>query len=323
MEAELIQRTGIPFSAIPAAGLHGVGIRALPGNLMRMLQGIFSSVNILREYRPDVLFFTGGYLAVPMAIAGFTLPKLVFVPDIEPGLASKFLSLFSDRISLPVEEARKYYQAQKKLMVTGYPLRKELSEWKRPESIKFFNLSSTQPILLVAGGSKGARSINRAVLNHLSTLLERTQIIHLSGSLDWNLVEQVVGTLPANLAARYRPYPYMHEMGAAFAAADLVLSRAGASILGEYPYFGLPAVLVPYPHAWRYQRINAEYLVAHGAAMILQEDQLDEKLPLLLPELLQATERLNQMSASMRSLSRPDAAERIAGQIMELAGSRS
>jgi UDP-N-acetylglucosamine--N-acetylmuramyl-(pentapeptide) pyrophosphoryl-undecaprenol N-acetylglucosamine transferase len=323
MEAELIQRTGIPFSAIPAAGLHGVGIRALPGNLMKMLQGIFSSVNILREYRPDVLFFTGGYLAVPMAIAGFTLPKLVFVPDIEPGLASKFLSLFSDRISLPVEEARKYYQAQKKLMVTGYPLRKELSEWKRPESIKFFNLSSTQPILLVAGGSKGARSINRAVLNHLSTLLERTQIIHLSGSLDWNLVEQVVGTLPANLAARYRPYPYMHEMGAAFAAADLVLSRAGASILGEYPYFGLPAVLVPYPHAWRYQRINAEYLVAHGAAMILQEDQLDEKLPLLLPELLQATERLNQMSASMRSLSRPDAAERIAGQIMELAGSRS
>lgn len=323
MEAELIQRTGIPFSAIPAAGLHGVGIRALPGNLMKMLQGIFSSVNILREYRPDVLFFTGGYVAVPMAIAGFTYPKLLFVPDIEPGLALKFLSLFADRISLPVEEARKYYQAQRKLVVSGYPLRKELSEWKRPESIKFFNLSSTQPVLLVAGGSKGARSINRAVVNHLSTLLEHTQIIHLTGRLDWHLVEKLVATLPANLAARYRPYPYLHEIGAAFAAADLVLSRAGASILGEYPYFGLPAVLVPYPHTWRYQRINAEYLVAHGAAEILQEDQLDEKLPLLLPELLQATERLNQMSASMRSLSRPDSAGRIAGQIMELAGSRS
>jgi len=323
MEAELIERTGIPFSAIPAAGLHGVGVRALPGNLMKMIQGIFASGKILRNFRPNVLFFTGGFVAVPMAIAGHALPKLLCVPDIEPGLAMKFLSLFSDRITLPVEEAKKYYPAQNKLVVTGYPIRKELSKWQRPESIKFFTLSPNLPVLLVSGGSKGARSINRAVLNHLTTLLEKTQIIHLSGSLDWNLVEQVVATLPANLAARYRPYPFLHEMGAAFAAADLILSRAGASILGEYPYFGLPAVLVPYPHAWRYQRINAEHLAAHGAAIILPEDQLDEKLPVLIPELLQATDRLNQMGASMRSLSRADAAEKIAGQIMELAGARS
>ena len=80
MEAEIIQRTGISFSEIPAAGLHGVGIRALPGNLMKMVQGIFASGKILRNFRPDVLFFTGGYLAVPMAIAGLTIPKILFLP---------------------------------------------------------------------------------------------------------------------------------------------------------------------------------------------------------------------------------------------------
>jgi len=323
MEAEIIQRTGISFSSIPAAGLHGVGIRALPGNLMKMVHGIFTSGKILRNFRPDVLFFTGGYLAVPMAIAGLAVPKILFVPDIEPGLALKFLSLFSNRITVPVEEAKRFYPTQRKLTVTGYPLRRELSEWQRSESLKFFNLSSNLPILLVSGGSKGAHAINRAVFDHLPSLLEQIQIIHLSGKLDWNLVEKVVATLPANLAARYRPFPFLNEMGAAFAAANLVLSRAGASILGEYPYFGLPAVLVPYPHAWRYQRINAEYLAAHSAAIILPEDQLKEKLLLLITELIQTTGRLNQMSASMRSLSTSDAADRIAAQIMELAESWS
>ncbi len=132
-------------------------------------------------------------------------------------------------------------------------------------------MSDQLPILLVFGGSTGARSINRALLAVLPELLKEMQIIHVSGKLDWAEVEAARGQLSglsgeqADLAQRYRAYPYLHaEMGAALAAADLALSRAGASSLGEFPQAGLPAILVPYPYAWRYQKVNASYLAAAG-----------------------------------------------------------
>jgi UDP-N-acetylglucosamine--N-acetylmuramyl-(pentapeptide) pyrophosphoryl-undecaprenol N-acetylglucosamine transferase len=114
--------------------------------------------------------------------------------------------------------------------------------------------------------------------------------------------------------------PYSHEMGAALAAADLVLSRAGASTLGEYPFFGLPALLVPYPYAWRYQKVNADYLVRRNAAILLQDESLEDKLLQALKDLLSNKEKLEAMRAEMRSLSHPNASEAIADQVLQLAG---
>jgi UDP-N-acetylglucosamine--N-acetylmuramyl-(pentapeptide) pyrophosphoryl-undecaprenol N-acetylglucosamine transferase len=114
--------------------------------------------------------------------------------------------------------------------------------------------------------------------------------------------------------------PYLHEMGAALAAADLVLSRAGASTLGEYPLFGLPAVLVPYPYAWRYQKVNADFLAEHNAAIILQDELLNDKLLSVLKDLLLNKHKLEAMRAAMKKLSHPNAASVIASQLLELAG---
>jgi UDP-N-acetylglucosamine--N-acetylmuramyl-(pentapeptide) pyrophosphoryl-undecaprenol N-acetylglucosamine transferase len=114
--------------------------------------------------------------------------------------------------------------------------------------------------------------------------------------------------------------PYSHEMGAALAAADLVLSRAGASTLGEYPLFGLPAVLVPYPYAWRYQKVNADFLTERNAAIVLQDESLEEKLLNVLKDLLLNENKLEAMSAAMKKLSHPNAATVIASQLFELAG---
>ncbi len=103
------------------------------------------------------------------------------------------------------------------------------------------------------------------MLANLPALVEMAQIVHITGELDWPNVEAKMKELTKAQSARYHAFPYLHEeMGAALAAADLALSRAGASTLGEYPLFGLPAILVPYPHAWRYQKVNADYLVRHG-----------------------------------------------------------
>ena len=319
MEAALIQRANIPFKAIPAAGLHGVGLRNLPGNLLRLTKGYLEAGRILRDYKPDVLFFTGGFIAGPVALAGWRIPNLLYVPDIEPGMALKLSAIFADRIALSAEDSTRFFN-RKHTIVTGYPVRPELGRWNRETGREQLGLSSDLPVLLVAGGSRGARSINQAVMNNLPTLLEKMQVIHISGELDWETIEANRGHLDQRLGNRYLAYPYLHEdMGAALAAADLVVSRAGASTLGEYPLFGLPAILVPYPFAWRYQKVNADYLSRHGAAVILEDDQLQQGLPLLVGELLENPKKLQAMSTAMRGLAQPDAAAKIAGQLVELA----
>jgi len=145
-------------------------------------------------------------------------------------------------------------------------------------------------------------------------------VLHISGNLEWTQVEQSRASLPGKLQARYRVFPYLHkEMGAALQAADLVVSRAGASALGEYPLFGLPAILVPYPYAWRYQRVNAQYLVRHGAAVLVNDVDLVEQLLPLVQELLSNRERREAMRAALKSLARPQAAAEIAGLIQGFA----
>ena len=322
MEAALVQRANIPFDAIPAAGLHGVGLRQLPGNLWQLARGFFAAGRILRHFKPDVLFFTGGYIAGPVALAGWRIPNLLYVPDIEPGAALKMISAFADLIAISAEDSKPFFRG-KKTIITGYPTRPELMEWTRDSGRKQLGLSNEMPVLLVSGGSRGARSINTAVMEHLPTLLEKAQVIHISGELDWETIETNREKLGREQAARYLAYPYLHEeMGAALAAADLVVSRAGASILGEYPLFGLPAILVPYPHAWQYQKVNADYLARHGAAIILEDERLMESLPVLVTELLDNPKKLQAMRAAMRGLANPDAAAKIAGQILALAERR-
>ncbi len=113
MEAELVKKAGLPYTAIPAAGVHGVGLRALPGNILRLARGVLASRRILKEFQPEVLLFTGGYLAVPMALAGRHIPSLLYVPDIEPGLALKTLSRFASTIALTAEPSRTFFKHSK------------------------------------------------------------------------------------------------------------------------------------------------------------------------------------------------------------------
>ena len=332
METQLVERSGIPFRTIPAAGVHGIGLRNLPRNLWQLSRGVLASRRILREFKPDVLFFTGGYVAVPMALAGWKVPSLLYVPDIEPGLALNTLARFADKIAVTSEDSLSYFRKPERITLTGYPVRADLARWTRQAARKELNLSQESPVLLVSGGSKGARSINSAVLANLPALVEAAQIVHITGELDWPIVEEKAKELfkdtlrqctpsgiPTIQSARYHAFPYLHEqMGAALAAADLTLSRAGASTLGEYPLFGLPAVLVPYPHAWRYQKVNAGYLVRHAAAVLLEDVKLSDQLLPTIKDLLNQPQKLASMRGAMRQLSHPDAAAQIGRQLLAL-----
>ena len=321
MEEALVTRIDIPFTTIPAAGVHGVGLHKIPGNLWKLVKGFFASQRILKRFNPDLLFFTGGFVAFPMAVAGVHRQSLLYVPDIEPGLALKALARFANHIALTTETSREFFPNPSKLTVTGYPIRPGLSEWNREKALDYFGFNPGLPTLTVAGGSKGARSINTALMKILPKLLEEMQIIHLAGHLDWEQIDAQAQLLSADQTKRYQAFPYLHEMGAALAAADLIVSRAGASVLGEYPLFGLPAILVPYPHAWHYQKVNASYLADRGAAVILNDEDLESQLCDQIQGLISHPSKLSEMSQAMASLANPDSAERIAALIHNMAGS--
>ena len=324
METRLLERANMPFKTIPAAGVHGVSLVTLPGNIFRLVRGFLASLLILNEYKPDVMFFTGGYVAVPMAVAGLHIPSFLFVPDIEPAFALKTLAFFAEKIAVVAKESFRYFKHRERLVLTGYPTRADLSRWTRFNARQHFGLTSESPVLLVVGGSKGAHSINIAVLENLSSLLKRAQVIHITGELDWQTVESKANGLTGVQAGRYHAFPYLHEdMGAALAAADLVISRAGASTLGEYPMFGLPAILVPYPYAWQYQKVNADSLVNNGAALILEDGKLSEQLIPTIDDLFSQPQKLASMRIAVRKLSRPDAAAEIGRQLLALCGGRS
>ncbi|OQY86854.1 MAG: hypothetical protein B6D40_00490, partial [Anaerolineae bacterium UTCFX3] len=141
-----------------------------------------------------------------------------------------------------------------------------------------------------------------------------------SGQLDWPAVEAAAAEMSGMNRRDYHAFPYLHEeMGAALAASDLAVSRAGASALGEYPLFGLPAALVPYPHAWRYQKVNADYLARRGAAILLEDDRLNNELPARVRAILDDPAALETMRANMRALARPQAADEIARELTALA----
>ena len=145
------------------------------------------------------------------------------------------------------------------------------------------------------------------------------KIIHVTGKLDWQEVAVARESLPNDVRDRYQIYAYLHdEMGAALAAADLIVSRAGASILGEFTYYGVPAILVPYPYAWRYQRVNANWLSERGAAVIVEDADLAEQLVPLVTDLFNDEERLNKMANASRKYAQPEAAQRIASLLLSL-----
>lgn len=322
MEAELVKRAGIPFASMPAAGVHGVGLTRLPGNTVSLIKGFFSARKILKQFQPDVLFFTGGYVAVPMALAAIRCPSLLFVPDIEPGLALKLISYFANLIAVPNDDSLPYFPTlipRRKIKATGYPVKPTLALLDQTEARSALSLHSNKPVVLVFGGSKGAQSINRALVKLLPSLLQKYQVVHITGSAGWQEVQAETASLPQNLAPDYHAFAYLHEdMPAALRAADLIVSRAGASILGEYPVLGVPAILVPYPYAWRYQKINAEYLASRGAARVLPDEQLAIQLEAMIDQLLNHPEEYQSMQQVMSALRQPEAATHIARLLITL-----
>ncbi len=321
IEEELVRRAGIPFVGLAAGGLRGMALLVTARNAARIAGSVGQARRLLLKFRPDVVLVTGGYACVAVTLAARTLPVpvLIYLPDIVPGLAIRWLSRFAWRVAVTSEESY-HYLPFKKVVVTGYPVRPEIFTLDRVQARQALGLDPEARTLLVFGGSRGARSINQALVAGLRELLPVCQVVHISGRLDVGWVTGAARSLPEGLRARYHPFDYLHQMPQALVAADLAVARAGAATLGEFPAAGLPAVLVPYPYSGQHQQPNADYMARHGAACVLSDADLGKKLVPTVLALLNDQGALAAMRESARAMARPDAAAAIAGQLGLAAG---
>jgi UDP-N-acetylglucosamine--N-acetylmuramyl-(pentapeptide) pyrophosphoryl-undecaprenol N-acetylglucosamine transferase len=319
MERALVMREHVPFESITAGAVNGVGALNAAKGVLRMLRGVTDAHSVLGRFKPNVVLLTGGFVGVPVAIAAWLrkTPSVVYLPDIEPGMALNLMVRFCTKVATTTEDSAAFI-APNKIVVTGYPVREAFARLDRASARAQLGLPADERVLLVFGGSKGAQSINRAVMTGIAQLLEIAHVVQVTGAASWDEVAAAHAALPEAQRARWHIHNYMHEeMAAAMTAADLAVCRSGASALGELPYVGLPAVLVPYPYAWRYQKVNADYLVKHGAARRLDDGALADELVPAVTSLLRDTVLLDGMRAAALNLGRRDGAQRIAQVLME------
>jgi UDP-N-acetylglucosamine--N-acetylmuramyl-(pentapeptide) pyrophosphoryl-undecaprenol N-acetylglucosamine transferase len=295
----------------------------MAANAVKIGAGVAQASGILRDFRPQAVLSTGGYVSVPVALAARAsrIPLAVYLPDLYPGWAVRATARLAQRVAVTAVESLRSLPGAKS-EVTGYPVRREFWNATREGGRERFGVDTEEKVLFVFGASQGAHSINQAIASDLQSLLELCEVIHVSGQTDEPWLAEIRAGLPDRLQPRYHLFGYLHEDTPwAMAAADLAVCRSGASVLGELPAVALPAVLVPYPHAGGHQRINARYLERNGAAIILNDEDLRNLLPLA-GELLHDNRRLKAMRDASGRLARPDAADRIASILMELAGAK-
>lgn len=342
MERAIVEEAGIAYQSIETGQVRGINPFKAGASLWRMQRGLRQSLRAVKRFQPDVCLVTGGYVCGPVVLACRLrrVPVLIYLPDMTPGWAIQGLSKMAQRVAVSFEDAAGYFGGlapQGKAVVSGYPVRQELIDaaenraaTRRELATKIdrppLNGEDGLPLLLVFGGSQGARSINQAVWADLADLLPHAHVLHVVGHRDWPLAKEAMqelrqsGVLSGGSTRRYHPVDYLHDaMPLALAAADLAVSRAGASTLGEFPVAGLPSILAPLPYAGVNQARNAEQLTRHGAAVQIEDSALSTELARTVVELLTQQERLGNMAAAAAALARPAAARRIAEELRTMA----
>jgi UDP-N-acetylglucosamine--N-acetylmuramyl-(pentapeptide) pyrophosphoryl-undecaprenol N-acetylglucosamine transferase len=313
VEAQLVPERGYAFDSFRVAGFP-----RRPGPQLARALGLAAAapaacLRILARRRPDVVLGAGGYVAGPMLLAAWLrrIPAALTEADAELGLANRLAAPFVRRMFL----AYPVGGFDGKARVVGRPIPAlSRAQGRRDEARRAFGLPEEGPLVLVFGGSQGARSLNEAAFGAWS---ERgPHVLHLCGARHYDALRERLARVD------YVLQPFVDDFGSALDAADLVVARAGGSVW-EVAAAGKPAVLVPYPHATGdHQRRNAEYFAAAGGALVVEDDDAASQPPGLVAELLADPERLRRMADAMRHAAKPDAADRIADELVALATAR-
>ncbi len=316
IENRLVPAAGYPLRLVRVGALKNVSLMTRAKTALDLPRAVWDAGRMLNEFAPDVVIGVGGYASGPAMLAAVMkhIPTLAFEPNVVPGFANRVVARFVSGAAVHFEETAKYFRRAE---VTGVPVRQAFFEIPAMMNKR----SGGPPILLVFGGSQGAHAINEAMFRCLPELRRQAQgihIIHQTGERDYN------DALAAyNSAGEHAEvFKFIEDMPAAFARADLLVCRSGASTVAEITAAGKPAIFVPFPRAADdHQRVNAEALERSGAAVLVEESKLEGVwLAETIAALLNDPPRLEAMSAAARSLAHPHAARDIAAMAARVAG---
>ena len=292
---------------------------------IRLSLSVPQAMAMLLLRRPAAIFTTGGYVALPVLLAASALkvPVVMWDGNVVPGRSVRVTARLAGCLAVAFEgTCRTLSQGKRPCFLTGTPIR-DPREVTRADARTALGIPARDKLLLIFGGSQAVRRFNSAVAEALPQLVTRTRVIHITGDAGYD--EAIAGrdALPAQMRDRYRPERFLeHEMTSALAAADLVVGRAGSSTLAEVAAFGLPMVVVPYPHAAGHQRRNAEEMVRSGAALLIEDEDFDAAALLSAAAILDRRSDHDAMAAADRSLARPGAADAVAELVLAAAERR-
>jgi UDP-N-acetylglucosamine--N-acetylmuramyl-(pentapeptide) pyrophosphoryl-undecaprenol N-acetylglucosamine transferase len=325
LEANLVPAAGIPLRRLALRSLRTVDLGAHAVlDPLRLGASVPQAAAILASDRPDAIFTTGGYVAVPVLLAAAPLgiPVVLWEGNVIPGRAVRATARLADVLAVSFEATCAALGAaapRRPCYVTGTPIR-DTRDIDREAARAKLGVPSGMRVLLIFGGSQAVRRFNGAVATALPRLVERVAVIHVTGEDGYAAALVAREALPEDQRDRYRPHPFLRDdMLAALAAADLVVGRAGSSTLAEVTALGVPSVIVPYPHAAGHQRANARVLVDAGAARLVDDEDFDAGALLDAAALLDDPVAHLEMAASARSLGRPGSADAVADLVLAVA----
>ena len=334
METELVPREGFRIETVTISNfLRSLTPSAMWHNakaLVIIRRALRRADQIIREFQPDVLLGTGGYASFPMLRQGAKrgIPTAVHEANAVPGLATRMVCDKVDKILVSFAESKREYQNADRVIPVGMPVREEFVFTKRAEARKALGLDDDTPLIVSAWGSLGAREMNKKIAQFMKLECEENRFrhIHATGSFGWRWMPDYVKEQGVDLAAHpmVTMQEYIYNMPTLMAAADLFLSRAGASTLNEIAAAGTPSIIVPSPNVTNnHQEKNARILEQRGAAVVLRESECDgERLYREACALLEDEARRKKMRTALREVAVLDSAERIYRILMELAKSR-
>jgi len=320
IEASIIPKEGYPIKYLRAEGVVGKSPFRMARGMARTILSLYDSYAFLERLRPDAVIGVGGYASFCPVFTGhlMSLPTLIAEQNSVPGLANKVLGRIADAVCVTYHESIAFFP-KSKTFITGNPVRAGILSGSREGAYDLFSLERNKFTIFVFGGSSGARTINNALcgtFGALNGLKGDIQFLHQTGKTDYETVRETYrkwgfkGTVTA----------FIHQMAEAYAVADLVISRAGATTLAELTSVGKPAILLPYPYAaGRHQEMNAQRLSEMGAVRVVLDQELDgEVLAKNIRELYADKHVRSEMQRSSRSVGRPDAAHKVVDVLMSL-----
>lgn len=316
IENRLVPAAGYPLQLVRVGALKNVSLAIRAKTAFDLPRAVWDASRMLNEFAPDVVIGVGGYASGPAMLAAVIkhIPTLAFEPNVVPGFANRMVSRFVSGAAVHFRETAKYFRHAE---VTGVPVRQAFFEIPA-------KLGGT-PTVLVFGGSQGAHAINDAMIRCLPELRRQApdiHIIHQTGERDYNDAQNAYRSFAPDGVQFAEVFKFIEDMPAAFARADLLVCRSGASTVAEIAAAGKPAIFVPFPRAADdHQRVNAEALASAGAAVVVEESKLEGVwLAETISALLGDSVRLARMSQSARALAHANAARDIAAMAARLSG---